>query len=116
MEQNKFEDILLNVKEKTHALETKLPHLTKHYYSFTESAFKPDELDAKTKQLMALSIAVYTHDRYCIVYHAKGAVDQKATEQEVLEAIGVAVGLGGGAAWSQAVTFAHDAYLHFVSK
>ncbi|NIK10998.1 carboxymuconolactone decarboxylase family protein [Alkalibacillus almallahensis] len=108
-----FDDVLLYVKEKTSEVEKNLPELTEQYFRFTDSAFKEGSLDEKTKQLIALSIAVYTKDHYCMVYHAKGAAEHQAEEQEVLEAIGVAIALGGGAAWSQGVTFSHDAFLHF---
>ena len=54
--------------------------------------------DAKTKELMALAIAVVKHCDGCIAYHARGAVTRAAIRVEVAEAIGVALLMGGGTA------------------
>ena len=49
-------------------------------------------------------ILVNTQDEYCIIYHIKGCLDCGASEEEILEAVGVTAAFGGGAAMSQAVT------------
>lgn len=55
-------------------------------------------LDAKTKELMALGIAVATHCEPCIAYHVHDARKAGASRAEILESIGVAVMMGGGPA------------------
>ncbi|WP_246945648.1 carboxymuconolactone decarboxylase family protein [Bacillus pinisoli] len=86
----------------------KMPDLAHHYNAFTEACFKEGELDQKQKQLIALGISLYSQDEYCIIYHTKGCLDQGATEQEILESVGVAAAFGGGAAMSQAVTLVQE--------
>lgn len=86
----------------------RFPNLVSHYNRFTEECFKAGQLDAKTKQLMALSIGVFSNDEYCIIYHTKGALDEGATREEILEAVAVAAALGGGSAMSQGVTLVQD--------
>ena len=39
-----------------------------------------------------------------MIYHTKGALDQGATEENLLEVVSVAAAFGGGAALSQGIT------------
>jgi AhpD family alkylhydroperoxidase len=55
-------------------------------------------LSAKVKQLMALSIAVTVRCDGCIAYHVYDALRAGAARQEIMEAIAVAVMMGGGPA------------------
>ncbi len=55
-------------------------------------------LPAKTKELIALAIAIATHCDGCIAFHTHDAVRAGATQAEVEEAIGVAILMGGGSA------------------
>jgi AhpD family alkylhydroperoxidase len=63
-------------------------------------------LDAKTKELLALGIAVAVHCEPCIAFHVHDALAAGATRAEVLEALGVAVMMGGG----PAAMYACDAF------
>lgn len=86
----------------------KMPEIAGHYNAFTEACFKEGLLDQKQKQLIALGISIYSQDEYCMIYHTKGCLDQGASEEEILEAAGVAAAFGGGAAMSQAVTLVQE--------
>jgi AhpD family alkylhydroperoxidase len=86
-----------------------MPDLAQHYNEFTEACFKEGTLSQKQKQLIALGISLYSQDEYCIIYHTKGCLDQGASEEEILEAVGVTAAFGGGAAMSQAVTLVQEA-------
>jgi AhpD family alkylhydroperoxidase len=55
-------------------------------------------LDAKTKQLIALAIGIAARCNGCIAYHVHDAVRAGATRQEILEALGIAIMMGGGPA------------------
>lgn len=52
----------------------------------------------KVKELIALGIAICTCCDGCVVFHTRALVRLGATREEVLEAIGVAVEMGGGPA------------------
>jgi AhpD family alkylhydroperoxidase len=56
-------------------------------------------LDKKTKELMALAIGIAVHCDGCVAYHVHDALKAGATRPEILEAIGVAIMMGGGPAW-----------------
>lgn len=91
----------------------KMPKLASHYNAFTEACFEEGVLSKKDKQLIALGISLYSQDEYCIIYHVKGCLDEGASEEEILEAIGVTAAFGGGAAMSQAVTLVQEAMEDF---
>lgn len=55
-------------------------------------------LPSKTKELIALAIAIAIRCEDCIAYHVHDALHAGATHQEVIETIGVAVMMGGGPA------------------
>jgi AhpD family alkylhydroperoxidase len=59
---------------------------------------EPPKLDAKTRELISLAVAVTTRCDGCIAFHAEGARKALATKEEVVEALGVAIALNTGAA------------------
>jgi AhpD family alkylhydroperoxidase len=63
-------------------------------------------LTAKTKELMALSIAVAIRCESCIAYHVHDALKLGASHAEIVDALGVAVMMGGG----PATMYACDAF------
>jgi AhpD family alkylhydroperoxidase len=62
------------------------------------SAIKDGALSGKSKELIALGIAIAVHCDGCIAYHVHDALKAGATKAEIAEAIGVAVLMGGGPA------------------
>jgi AhpD family alkylhydroperoxidase len=57
---------------------------------------KPSALDTKTKELIAISLSVISHCKWCISFHVKAAFDSGATNDEIRDAGWVAVLMGGG--------------------
>ena len=53
-------------------------------------------LDFKTKELVALGVAVAIRCDDCIGFHVKAALDQGASREEVLETLGMAIYMGAG--------------------
>jgi AhpD family alkylhydroperoxidase len=68
----------------------------KGFSAIAQAALAPKALDAKTKELIALAVAVAVRCDDCIAFHAKAAVDQGATREEALEALGMAIYMGAG--------------------
>lgn len=56
-------------------------------------------LDAKTRELISLAVAVTTRCDGCISVHTAAAKKAGATKEEIAEALGVAVALNAGAAF-----------------
>lgn len=93
-------------------LRTGSPEVMKAFSSMAQSALAPKALDTKTKELIALAIGVATRCDDCIAFHAKAAVDQGATDDEVLETLGMAVYMGAGPSVMYA-SHAYQAYRQF---
>lgn len=55
-------------------------------------------LDAKTKELMALAIGIVVRCDGCIAFHIHDALEAGASEDEIVDAIGVAIMMGGAPA------------------
>lgn len=68
------------------------------YQQLSAAGKKTEHLDAKTRELIAIAVAVTTRCDGCIAFHTKAAAKAGATREEVAEALGVAVALNAGAA------------------
>ncbi|CAN0618599.1 alkylhydroperoxidase like protein, AhpD family [Burkholderia sp. lig30] len=68
------------------------------YQTLSAAGKKTGHLDAKTRELIALAVAVTTRCDGCIAVHTAEAVRHGATKDEVAEALGVAIALNAGAA------------------
>lgn len=74
------------------------PDTLSGYQALSDAGQKTGHLDARTRELIALAVAVTTRCDGCIAVHADAAIKQGATREEVAEALGVAVALNAGAA------------------
>jgi len=72
------------------------PEVMKAFAGMAQAAAVTRALDAKTKELVALGIAVAVRCDDCIAFHVKAAVEQGATKEEVLETLGMAIYMGAG--------------------
>jgi AhpD family alkylhydroperoxidase len=68
------------------------------FASLHKAATTGGTLDTKTKELIALGIAVAERCESCIPFHVHDALTAGATHAEILDALGVAVMMGGGPA------------------
>ncbi len=59
---------------------------------------KEKVLSAKTKELMAIAISVTQQCEWCVAFHVNNALEEGATEEEIMEAAWVSVLMGGGPA------------------
>ncbi len=57
-------------------------------------------LSVKEKELIAVSIGVAKQCEPCIILHIKKCLEAGATREEILEAVGVAVMMSGGPAYT----------------
>ena len=73
-----------------------IPGVYEGFNGLHSAAFADGALDRKTKELIALAIAISVRCDGCIASHARGAAVNGATEAEVAEAIGVAISMSGG--------------------
>jgi len=88
------EELRVPTRELRHAI----PQVYAGYKELHDSALAAGALDARTKELIALAIAVSKECDGCIAAHAHAAVQHGATPQEAAEAIGVTFVMNGGPA------------------
>lgn len=74
------------------------PDTVRGYSQISGAAGKGGHLDAKTRELIALAVAVTTRCDGCITVHVDAAVKAGATREEIMDALSVAVALNAGAA------------------
>ncbi len=91
-------DVLADLRGPSRELRRLIPEVYEGFSKLHGSALADGVLDAKTKELIALAVAVSTQCDGCIASHARGAHRHGATEQEVAEAIGVTFLMNGGPA------------------
>ena len=60
------------------------------------AALEAKALDTKTKELLALGIAVAVRCDACIAFHAEAAVKHGASREELMETMGMAIYMGAG--------------------
>ncbi|MDU8923581.1 carboxymuconolactone decarboxylase family protein [Pasteurellaceae bacterium LIM206] len=88
-----------HVKKSFGALGQKYPKMLQAYGALN-TAIDNEVLDAKTREMIALAVAVTTRCESCISVHAAEAVKAGATEKEVAAALATAIALNAGAAYT----------------
>lgn len=68
------------------------------YQALSNAGAKTGALDAKTRELIALAVAVTRMCDGCITIHTAAAAKHGATREEIAEALGVAIAVNAGAA------------------
>jgi len=113
MEATNWRELTRSLSAELRNLRGGAPEVMKAFSSLAQAALGQGALDTKTKELIALGIAVAIRCDDCIAFHVKAAVDRGATREEVLETLGMAVYMGAGPSAMYA-SHALGAYSQFV--
>lgn len=89
-------EILDELRQPMKELRDHIPGVFEGYGALNSAALGDGALEAKTKELIALAIAVTKQCDGCIASHARSAARRGATTDEVAEALGVAIVMNGG--------------------
>ncbi len=108
-------EILDGLRQPTRDLRGHIPAVFEGYAALSAAVFVDGALDARTKELIALAIAVAKQCDGCMASHARGAARRGATAEEVAEALGVAILMNGGPGTVHAPR-AFAAYEEFAAK
>lgn len=92
---SKFKDLTNFVSENLRDLKQGNPELMKGFGALSQAASQAGALDEKTKELLALAIAIAIRCDDCIGFHTKACIRLGMTKQELEELVGVAVMMGG---------------------
>jgi len=110
---NNWPEQLKNTRGAAGALAKTNPKLMEGFQAL--NAGQNGALDAKTRELIALAVAVTTRCDGCIAAHASAARAAGATEAELSDALGTAIALNAGAAFVFSVR-AMEAFGQFETK
>ena len=86
-----------------------IPETMTGFSSMAKAATQTRALDEKTKELIALTLGVAAHCDGCLGFHTRTLARLGATRDEVGEALGMAIYMGGG----PSVMYAADALRAF---
>ena len=79
------------------------PDMFKGFVDFDQVVFKDGAIPGKIKELMAITAAHVTQCPWCIDVHTKRAKEKGASDEEVAEAVFVAMAMRAGAAFSHSI-------------
>ncbi|NIF82710.1 carboxymuconolactone decarboxylase family protein [Comamonas sp. Tr-654] len=97
---NNWEEQLKNTRSAAGTLAKVNPKLIAGFQALSASQNGAGALDVKTRELIALAVAVTTRCDSCIATHASAARAAGVTEAELSDALGTAIALNAGAAFS----------------
>ena len=110
-----YQDITQNIAKNLKTLHQDTPKLMQGFGQLSQAALENSVLDTKTKEFIALAIAVEKRCDDCIAFHTKALVKLGASLQEIEEVLGVAVMMGGGSSLMFA-THVLDAFHEFSNQ
>ena len=93
-----YPDIVRDISANIRVLRKDIGSTMQDFSAMAQSATKAGTLDQKTKELIALAIGVATRCDGCIGFHSEALVKLGVTREEVQEALGMAIYMGGGPA------------------
>lgn len=88
-----------HVKKSFGDLGKKHPKMLSAYGALDEAAAANKALDDKTRELIAIAVAITTRCESCIGVHAEKAKKYGATEEEIMATLATAISLNAGAAY-----------------
>jgi AhpD family alkylhydroperoxidase len=96
MTQKNYSQYIEHLKGRIGSLSKEIPGSLTGFSHLHREATVPGTLDTKTKELIAVSVAIAVHCVGCISYHVHGALAAHATREEIIETVGLSVLMGGG--------------------
>jgi AhpD family alkylhydroperoxidase len=91
-----YKAITSDIAQYLQQLSSLSPDVMASFGAISKSATETRILDAKTKELIALAVAVSVRCDGCIGFHAKKARALGITREELAEALSVSIAMGGG--------------------
>ena len=91
-----YPDRLKKFERNSRSLSSAQPALMKAFWGVHNAATATGALDNKTKELIALALSVAARCDDCIAHHTYDALEAGATREEIADALGVAILMGGG--------------------
>lgn len=91
-----FPDQLKKIQTNMGRLSNAQPAIMQGFSALHNATRESGALDIKTRELIALAISVTAHCDGCIAFHTHDALKAGASREEITDALGVAILMGGG--------------------
>lgn len=93
---DKFTKVTKDISTQLAKMHKEMPEVMAGFSALAHAATKAGALDKKTKELIAMALAVANHCPGCIGFHSQALVKLETSREELLETLGMAVYMGGG--------------------
>ena len=93
---DKYAQITTTISSQLAKMRKEMPETMAGFSALAQAASKEGVLDKKTKELIAISLAVANHCPGCIGFHSQALVKLNTTREELLETLSMAIYMGGG--------------------
>ena len=93
-----WNDTLNSTRNRLRVLYKTIPEVTKGFGALSKAVKEGGVLDFKTKEFIALGIAVAIRWEACIALHVEALVKAGCTREELADVLGMSVQMGGGPA------------------
>ena len=97
-----WKELLLQVRKRDDEVAELSPGTRNGYRALHAAGTQTNHLDQKTRELIALAVAVTTRCDGCIANHTEKAIKLGLSREQIAEALGVAVAMNAGAALAYA--------------
>jgi AhpD family alkylhydroperoxidase len=110
-----WHNVRADLRDPARDLRERIPEVYKAFADLSSASLEDGVISASMKEIIALVLAVAAECDGCIAAHARSAVKRGASPDQVAEALGVAIMMGGGPATVFAPR-AWEAYQEFLGQ
>jgi AhpD family alkylhydroperoxidase len=93
---DKFNQLTSSIGKQLMKMNKEMPEVMSSFHALSKAATKEGALDKKSKELIAMALAVANHCQGCIGFHAQTLVKLGASLDELQETLSMAIYMGGG--------------------
>jgi len=89
-------DQIISLRKKANSYYSKRSKVYKSFLEMEKNTYTGGALSKKDKELIAIGISVVTNCESCMEWHIRQAIDDGASQNEIIEAIEVGIEMSGG--------------------
>lgn len=89
-------DHIKKLRKEAHSFYLKKSPVYKLFLEMEKKTYSDGALSKKEKELIAVGISVVINCESCMEWHIQQAIENGATEKEIIEAVGVGIEMSGG--------------------
>lgn len=93
---DKYTQLTTDISTQLAKMRKEIPATMAGFTALAQAASKEGVLNKKTKELIAIALAVANHCPGCIGFHSQTLVKLETTREELLETLSMAIYMGGG--------------------